>query len=771
MRGALLLISGLAIIPCGTLCAQTEDPLEQARQLEAQGEAAHRLSDIGEARRLWTEALRIRQTAIGDSAPEAAVGYAHQARYHDFMTGTALAHAPLALREASRAKRLVRRRQGRVSPSERAMVLREFAYAYKVNGIHGAPPDSTWLRQTRTYFREALASAVTAKDTIWIAQVSHDIGNTFTDEAIRYNQQWPRGQLRAKVDSALRCYSRSTALMIASGQGASELVMMDQLTTGLLYREAYGPDSADRAVAAYDRALRIMHRMANGADNTDPQVYVPRIRNKAQMVELFYLRSFSLADPHHAPHSAEQASAALKSLQAAVPYWESMLRDYHSRDMHKVVGSYSHFPFRYGTYLAAELYNATGDTAYLHQALDWYDRNRNGLEQRDRLRSGAGLKQAIGPAHLVDRTAPGSVVVAFHDFPQLMACVINEQGTRILNCEGTDLAASVEGLGAAMKADDSRAYEQLAHRLYRDLLHEALRGRSARSLVVVPSAGMSQLAFDALVTDTSTSPTWGTLSYLVNEVEVRYARSIAEALMPVQGPASSAFNWAMAMPTGGSELPFSNALVQERSTGRSHPLTVDTLLHLLRMDQPLHLAAHAEALVGVDEQPRLLLNDGPLPLAALDAMRIAAPLVVLGACATGHGQHYTGEGTLGLGQTLLRNGARTVVHTLWRVDDRATSEVLGEMHDGLADGLCGTEALTLAKRRFISEHADDGLANPFYWSGIALAGADVQLTVPRRRWWLLVLPLVAGYWLWRRSRKVRARAASETSYAPITASS
>jgi tetratricopeptide (TPR) repeat protein len=93
-----------------------------------------------------------------------------------------------------------------------------------------------------------------------------------------------------------------------------------------------------------------------------------------------------------------------------------------------------------------------------------------------------------------------------------------------------------------------------------------------------------------------------------------------------------------------------------------------------------------------------------------------ADLVVLSACETGLGRHAEGEGYLGFAQALFVKGARSVVLSLWKVPDHATSllmirfygNLLGK-RDGLAKPLPKAEALHEAKewlRSLTAEQAE-----------------------------------------------------------------
>jgi CHAT domain-containing protein/Tfp pilus assembly protein PilF len=97
--------------------------------------------------------------------------------------------------------------------------------------------------------------------------------------------------------------------------------------------------------------------------------------------------------------------------------------------------------------------------------------------------------------------------------------------------------------------------------------------------------------------------------------------------------------------------------------------------------------------------------DGRLTAAQiLRTWKLDAELVTLSACQTGLGQYQGGEGYLGFAQALFLAGGRSLVLSLWRVDDNATAllmirfyqNLLGE-RPGLDKPLPKAEALQEAK--------------------------------------------------------------------------
>ncbi len=578
--------------------------------------------------------------------------------------------------------------------SER-IILREHAYAYKVSEMSGSLDDQTRLARTRAFFREALRSAVDARDTAMIAQITHDIGNTFTDEVGRYNQELPRSELQNLVDSGLWHYRRSIALMTAAGMGDGESVMMDHLTTALIYRSAYGADSARQAVASYDRALRTMLRNSGRASDVDPLIYEPRITNKAQMVELLYLRSLSVYIPAEHRGMLDRSNLHSTASRPAVPYWEAMLREYKSLDLHKVIGSYSHFPFRYGTYLAAELFLLTGDSSRLRQAIDWSERNRVGSDQRDLLRAGGSPRTNPAQARGLPSVPPRLCAHRVPRITRASTAFATTVYTTHLTGPNSSIATPHQTNGwskllrEAMNASDIRAYQRTAFALYQTTIGPALLNEDVREIIIVPGERMGTIPFEALVTDTTPAVRWSELHYVQDRWQVRYARTTREALGAATVLPDQPTRFMVAQVPGRSPLPFAMQLASEQEGWHDGPVTRDAIIGSMQVFAPLHIATHGEVPSEPDALPRLLLDDGSITIGELDSARCTSPFIVLSTCSSGEGRVYIGEGTLSLAHSFLRGGAKAVVQTLWPVDDQATSETLGQMYDGMADGLSG----------------------------------------------------------------------------------
>lgn len=149
----------------------------------------------------------------------------------------------------------------------------------------------------------------------------------------------------------------------------------------------------------------------------------------------------------------------------------------------------------------------------------------------------------------------------------------------------------------------------------------------------------------------------------------------------------------------------------------------------------VHVAAHATFDPRRPRYSRLELaagggRDGRLEVheifAGLDLRGV--DLLVLSACDTGRGERTRGDEVVGLTRALTYAGARAVVTTFWRIDDRSTSLLMTEFHRRLRAGADAAEAL---RRAQLATLARPEWSQPFFWAAFALHGDGGALSKPQ----------------------------------------
>ncbi len=97
---------------------------------------------------------------------------------------------------------------------------------------------------------------------------------------------------------------------------------------------------------------------------------------------------------------------------------------------------------------------------------------------------------------------------------------------------------------------------------------------------------------------------------------------------------------------------------------------------------------------------------------------IHARLVTVSACYGGGTRSYAGEGLVGLAWAFLRAGAHGVIGALWEVSDDSTSQLMGNLYQGLESGIPPSAALRQAKLSLL--HSQREFRKPFYWAPLQI---------------------------------------------------
>jgi CHAT domain-containing protein len=135
----------------------------------------------------------------------------------------------------------------------------------------------------------------------------------------------------------------------------------------------------------------------------------------------------------------------------------------------------------------------------------------------------------------------------------------------------------------------------------------------------------------------------------------------------------------------------------------------------------LHLATHGCFQkggckdIGLDENT-ILFADKQLKIADAALLGLKdIDLITLSACQTAKETDKDGQQLSGLAYIFERAGAKSVIATLWSVEDKVTSEIMLKFYQNLKLGMTKAEALQKAKLPYINEH-------PSLWAPFVLIG-------------------------------------------------
>jgi CHAT domain-containing protein len=287
-----------------------------------------------------------------------------------------------------------------------------------------------------------------------------------------------------------------------------------------------------------------------------------------------------------------------------------------------------------------------------------------------------------------------------------------------------------------------------AQALY-SLLLSPISKRGWNSIIIVPDGSLHLLPFEALQNEAGT--------YLVQQAAVSVAPSatVLAALRreratiasreflgvafsaPPDNEAAKPGDRTLSDLRGGDIKPlkFAHEEVDKAKTALGGDSQILEGIHASEAElkeQPLseykviHLAAHGFGDETAPDRAAIVLSpgsssqDGLWQAREIRKTRLNAETVVLSACETGTGRLQGQEGIMNLARAFLAAGARSVVASLWDVDDRSTATVMESFYQHLAAGASVKEALRLAQLDFIKTYAEQ--ASPYLWAGFEVIG-------------------------------------------------
>jgi len=375
------------------------------------------------------------------------------------------------------------------------------------------------------------------------------------------------------------------------------------------------------------------------------------------------------------------------------------------------------------------------------------------------------------PVHLLqsrvldDRTAILEYVLG--DTKSILFCLSRNSLHLIELPPARDLADALTGFLSFLEDPSIPVAKGLpaAQRLYRILLAPAEPFLSDRvdRLIIVPDGILFRLPFEALALPT---PNTATPIYVNNLFVISYAPSASsldsagktqETHYAKDALAFGVSRYPRSFSPNGESTYFSSSAILDDLYGRSGfaiepiPRVRDEIADLARRLAPgkidvyqgqkatesalksldlgsyrlIHLACHAFSDDSYPLRSALLLTpeaddqeDGYLQVSEMYNMRTNADLVVLSACQTGRGTIVMNEGNLGLPRVFFYMGAKSVLSSLWPINDKSGAVFMRYFYDAYFRGEGKAEALRAAKKAM----GKTRFAHPFFWASYVLTG-------------------------------------------------
>ena len=145
----------------------------------------------------------------------------------------------------------------------------------------------------------------------------------------------------------------------------------------------------------------------------------------------------------------------------------------------------------------------------------------------------------------------------------------------------------------------------------------------------------------------------------------------------------------------------------------------------------VHIAAHGHMQTGeiaLSPNPKRRSQipaeeDYILTMTDVMSVKLRAKLVVLSCCHSGRGE-IKAEGVVGIARAFMGAGARSVLVSLWAIDDEATLEFMKSFYRNLEKGRSASESLNHAMKCL---RESEKFRDVKYWAPFTLIGDDVTL--------------------------------------------
>ncbi len=156
----------------------------------------------------------------------------------------------------------------------------------------------------------------------------------------------------------------------------------------------------------------------------------------------------------------------------------------------------------------------------------------------------------------------------------------------------------------------------------------------------------------------------------------------------------------------------------------------------------IHIGTHAESNNLHPEYSRLIFaktsadENNSLYLPEIYNCDLSSDLAVLTACESGRPGFEDGEGMVSLAHAFHYAGSESMLTGLWKIDEKASAQLMEAFYQNLVAGMSKDEALRQAKLHYL-QTAEGRALSPQYWAGLVIMGdtAPIELKAAGKISW------------------------------------
>jgi CHAT domain-containing protein/Tfp pilus assembly protein PilF len=235
-----------------------------------------------------------------------------------------------------------------------------------------------------------------------------------------------------------------------------------------------------------------------------------------------------------------------------------------------------------------------------------------------------------------------------------------------------------------------------------------------RRLVIVPHGGLHYVPFHALhdgdvylieKCEISYAPSAATFQYCLQRGKERLERALLLGVSDERAPGIQ------------NEIRSLTRVFDHARAFVGDEATAEALRRNSADVDVVHLACHGEFRSDNPLFSALRLDDGWFTVRDAYSLKLDNALVTLSACQTGANIVAPGDELIGLARGFFSAGARSVLISLWMVDDETTTQMMVDFYQSVKAGRPLSASIRAAQLKMLKE-----MPHPFFWSPFVLVG-------------------------------------------------
>lgn len=318
----------------------------------------------------------------------------------------------------------------------------------------------------------------------------------------------------------------------------------------------------------------------------------------------------------------------------------------------------------------------------------------------------------------------GETLVEYYgDNKQLYAFVMSRTGVGAVKLNAKAINQTIHNFRNALMKPKSTTYKRIGLKLYSQLISPLVNNIKTKNVTFVPHGALHYLPFGALPTKTAHLIDYYNIRVLPSASVMNFLNKKSKAkgtLLALGNPDLD--NKKLDLPGAQKEA---IAITRKQKGARlllREKATETAVKQYGGNYKYLHFASHGVFDPDKPLQSGLLLskdaaNDGNLTVGELYNLSLNADLVTLSACETALGKVANGDDVVGFTRGFLYAGAKSIVSSLWKVDDNATNKLMQSFYANLKR-TDKRSALRTAQLEVKEQYR-----HPYYWAAFQLTGA------------------------------------------------